>query len=69
MIRLVSCGCVGVGWFVAQVAASPDAVALSFEGVSLSYAEFDARVNRFARYWFRWVWGRVVGGCCGSSVG
>ncbi|MFF1946990.1 amino acid adenylation domain-containing protein, partial [Rhodococcus qingshengii] len=36
--------------FVAQVAASPDAVALSFEGVSLSYAEFDARVNRFARY-------------------
>ncbi|MGM5067222.1 non-ribosomal peptide synthase/polyketide synthase [Rhodococcus qingshengii] len=36
--------------FDAQVAASPDAVALSFEGVSLSYAEFDARVNRFARY-------------------
>ncbi|NRH35829.1 hypothetical protein FEZ59_29680, partial [Rhodococcus sp. MS13] len=36
--------------FVAQVAASPDAVALSFEGQSLSYAEFDARVNRFARY-------------------
>ncbi|WP_240952953.1 non-ribosomal peptide synthetase, partial [Rhodococcus sp. IC4_135] len=36
--------------FDAQVAASPGAVALSFEGVSLSYAEFDARVNRFARY-------------------
>ncbi|MGQ5696443.1 AMP-binding protein, partial [Rhodococcus erythropolis] len=36
--------------FVAQVAASPDAVALSFEGQSVSYAEFDARVNRFARY-------------------
>ncbi|MDJ0016529.1 non-ribosomal peptide synthetase, partial [Rhodococcus erythropolis] len=36
--------------FDAQVAASPDAVALSFEGRSLSYAEFDARVNRFARY-------------------
>ncbi|TQC34206.1 amino acid adenylation domain-containing protein, partial [Rhodococcus sp. WS7] len=36
--------------FDAQVAASPGAVALSFEGQSLSYAEFDARVNRFARY-------------------
>ncbi|GCB55427.1 hypothetical protein rerp_18350 [Rhodococcus erythropolis] len=36
--------------FDAQVAASPGAVAVSFEGQSLSYAEFDARVNRFARY-------------------
>ncbi|WP_438473118.1 non-ribosomal peptide synthase/polyketide synthase [Rhodococcus erythropolis] len=36
--------------FDAQVAATPGAVALSFEGQSLSYAEFDARVNRFARY-------------------
>ncbi|WP_341514139.1 amino acid adenylation domain-containing protein [Rhodococcus qingshengii] len=36
--------------FDAQVAASPDSVAVSFEGVSLSYAEFDSRVNRLARY-------------------
>ncbi|ATI34073.1 hypothetical protein CPI83_19980 [Rhodococcus sp. H-CA8f] len=36
--------------FDAQVAATPGAVAVSFEGQSLSYAEFDARVNRFARY-------------------
>ncbi|WP_156666036.1 non-ribosomal peptide synthetase, partial [Rhodococcus qingshengii] len=36
--------------FVAQVAASPDAVAVVFEGQSLSYAEFGSRVNRLARY-------------------
>ncbi|WP_214514507.1 non-ribosomal peptide synthetase [Rhodococcus sp. WY5] len=36
--------------FDAQVAASPDSVAVSFEGFSLSYAEFDSRVNRLARY-------------------
>ncbi|WP_143152203.1 AMP-binding protein, partial [Rhodococcus coprophilus] len=36
--------------FDAQVAASPDAVAVVFEGVSLTYGEFDARVNRLARY-------------------
>ncbi|WP_308124400.1 AMP-binding protein, partial [Rhodococcus qingshengii] len=39
-----------VDLFDAQVAATPGAVALSFEGQSVSYAEFDARVNRFARY-------------------
>ncbi len=36
--------------FDAQVAASPDAVAVVFEGESLTYGEFDARVNRLARY-------------------
>ncbi|MDI9916926.1 non-ribosomal peptide synthetase [Rhodococcus sp. IEGM 1379] len=33
-----------------QVAATPDSVALTFEGKSLTYAEFDSRVNRLARY-------------------
>ncbi|NMD94284.1 amino acid adenylation domain-containing protein, partial [Rhodococcus sp. BL-253-APC-6A1W] len=36
--------------FDAQVAASPDAVAVVFEGESLTYAQFDARVNQLARY-------------------
>ncbi|MBT2269708.1 amino acid adenylation domain-containing protein, partial [Rhodococcus erythropolis] len=36
--------------FVAQVAATPGAVAVVFEGQSLTYAEFGSRVNRFARY-------------------
>ncbi|MFD4181524.1 amino acid adenylation domain-containing protein, partial [Rhodococcus sp. NPDC058514] len=39
-----------VSLFDAQVAASPGAVALSFEGESVTYSEFDGRVNRLARH-------------------
>ncbi|MDI6626237.1 MAG: amino acid adenylation domain-containing protein [Rhodococcus sp. (in: high G+C Gram-positive bacteria)] len=37
------------GRFRAQVQRTPDAEALRFEGLSLTYAEFDARVNTLAR--------------------
>ncbi|NME81503.1 non-ribosomal peptide synthetase, partial [Rhodococcus sp. 105337] len=36
--------------FDAQVLSNPDAIAVVFEGESLTYAQFDARVNRLARY-------------------
>ncbi|MFC9432524.1 non-ribosomal peptide synthase/polyketide synthase [Nocardia sp. NPDC057030] len=39
-----------VSMFDAQVARTPDAVAVTFEGVSRSYAEFSAEVNRLARH-------------------
>ncbi|WP_345349101.1 amino acid adenylation domain-containing protein, partial [Rhodococcus olei] len=39
-----------VSLFDAQLAATPDAVAVTFEGHALTYAEFDARVGRLARH-------------------
>ncbi|KAA0021587.1 non-ribosomal peptide synthase/polyketide synthase, partial [Antrihabitans cavernicola] len=39
-----------VSLFAEQVAAAPDAVALVSGGDTLTYAEFDARVNRLARH-------------------
>ncbi|MEV0296671.1 amino acid adenylation domain-containing protein, partial [Nocardia sp. NPDC050710] len=39
-----------VSMFEAQVARTPDATALTFEGTSLSYADFAVRVNRLARH-------------------
>ncbi|MBO0856791.1 MAG: AMP-binding protein, partial [Nocardia sp.] len=43
--------------FAAQLARTPDAIAVTFEGTSLTYAEFSARVNRLAR----WLIERGVG--------
>ncbi|WP_420880525.1 non-ribosomal peptide synthase/polyketide synthase [Rhodococcus sp. (in: high G+C Gram-positive bacteria)] len=39
--------------FAEQVARTPDASAVSFGNITLSYADFDARVNRVARYLLR----------------
>ncbi|MXQ76249.1 amino acid adenylation domain-containing protein [Rhodococcus rhodochrous] len=39
-----------VDLFDARVATDPDAVAVAFEGEQLTYADFDARVNRLARH-------------------
>ncbi|WP_460745720.1 non-ribosomal peptide synthase/polyketide synthase, partial [Nocardia goodfellowii] len=39
-----------VSLFEAQVERTPDAVALTFEGTSLSYAEFASRVSQLARW-------------------
>ncbi|MFQ6332095.1 amino acid adenylation domain-containing protein, partial [Nocardia sp. CWNU-33] len=39
-----------VSMFQVQAASTPQATALTFEGTSLSYAEFSARVNRLARH-------------------
>ncbi|MGV5049107.1 non-ribosomal peptide synthase/polyketide synthase [Rhodococcus pyridinivorans] len=39
-----------VSMFDTQVAASPDVVALTFNGRSITYRDFDARANRLARH-------------------
>ncbi|MBY6113879.1 LLM class flavin-dependent oxidoreductase [Mameliella alba] len=56
--------------FEAQVARSPDAVALIFEDQSLSYADLNARANR-AAHMLQGMGvgaGQVVGLCCRRSV-
>ena len=56
--------------FEAQVAKSPDAVALIFENARLTYAELNARANRAAHLLRQMgvVPGQVVGLCCRRSV-
>ena len=56
--------------FEAQVARTPDAVALIFENQSLSYAELNARANRAAHLLADMgvTKGQVVGLCCRRSV-
>ncbi|GAB6922394.1 hypothetical protein JCM9803A_28440 [Rhodococcus erythropolis] len=49
-VHELTAGALLLDGFVAQVAATPDAVAVVFEGQSLTYAEFGSRVNRLARY-------------------
>ena len=56
--------------FEAQVARTPDAVAVAFEDVEVTYGELNARVNRLARYLIDSGVGpeRLVGVVVGRSV-
>jgi amino acid adenylation domain-containing protein len=54
-----------VDLFEAQAAATPDAVALSLDGVSLTYGELNSRANRLARRLIRLgVAPEEIVGCC-----